>query len=156
MEEPILSWSAPEFEHREKTVGWYWISIILSLLLLAAAFWMKNFLFGFFIIAAETLMLIWANKKPRMVEFSIRPKSLTVDGTKFYSYAEIQSFAIDDEIEGAWRSVTIEFKKKIRSALVITIPDELAPRFREILRPVIQEVPFERSLIEAIQRILGF
>jgi hypothetical protein len=156
MKEVILAWSAPEFEHHEKTVGWYWMSIIFSLLLLGAAFWMKNFLFGFFVIAAEILILVWANKQPRMIDFSIKPKGLTVDGAKFYPYAEIQSFSIDDEMEGPWRSVTIEFRKKMRSTLAITIPDELAPRFREILRPVIQEVHFERSLIEAIQRILGF
>lgn len=70
----LMAWEAPEFEHREKDISWYWISIIVATLIIAFAVWQKNFLFGFFIVIAEILFVLWGNEKPRTVEFRITNK----------------------------------------------------------------------------------
>ena len=60
-----IQWHAPEFEYRAKTMSWYWLSILLAVVILALAVWQKNFLFGIFVIVAEILILVWANREPR-------------------------------------------------------------------------------------------
>ncbi len=52
-----INWEAPEFEYREKDVSWYWISIIAAAAIIAFSVWQRNFLFGFFIVIAEMLVI---------------------------------------------------------------------------------------------------
>lgn len=59
-----IKWQAPEYEYREKTVSWYWISIVVAALVIAFSVWQKNFLFGFFIVIAEMLFIVWGNRTP--------------------------------------------------------------------------------------------
>ena len=64
-------WDAPEFEYREKGISWYWLSIIAAACIIAFAAWFRNFLFGFFIVIAEILFIVWGNRQPRTVEFKL-------------------------------------------------------------------------------------
>ena len=94
MEGKQISWRAPEFEYHEKTAGWYWTTVVIALIILAFALWQQNFLFGVFVIIAEILLVIWANKKPEIVEFVVGEKGILVDEKRNYSYSEIENYSV--------------------------------------------------------------
>ena len=75
------TWEAPEFEYREKEVSWYWISIIAAALIIAFSVWQKDFLFGFFIVIAEMLFIVWGNKAPRTLTFTLTDTELNIGDT---------------------------------------------------------------------------
>jgi len=50
--ETEVSWRAAEYEHEEKSGGWYIIVGLVTLILIALAIWQKNFFFGIFILLA--------------------------------------------------------------------------------------------------------
>src|SRR3990167_8463140 len=93
-----LSWEAPEFEFREKTVSWYWVTIIGAVLILALAVWQRNFLFGVFILMAEALIFEF-NKKFRPAARMSIPKNKLADIKKilsnFVDEIEIQRSLVD-------------------------------------------------------------
>ena len=89
------TWQAPEFEYREKEVSWYWISIIAAALIIAFSVWEKDFLFGLFIVIAEMLFIVWGNKVPAVVPFTLTDTEITIGGYKSYLMKEFESWSAD-------------------------------------------------------------
>ena len=151
-----IKWQAPEFEYREKGVSWYWVSIIIAALLIGVSVWQKNFLFGFFVVLAEILMLSWANRKPSLVEFTLTEKGLSVGGQKFHAYADIESFSAEEYAEQEGPDLYFQFKKRLRTMVKIKTPKA---RFHEILKALntfLPQVKHEPSLLDAFEEFVGF
>ncbi len=95
-----IVWRAPEYEFHEKGVSWYWLSIIAAAIVVAFAVWEKNFLFGLFIVIAEILLIVWGNREPRLVGFSINESGVAIEGAKSYSFKDFESMSVGDEGDG--------------------------------------------------------
>lgn len=151
-----VKWTAPEFEFRPKGVSWYWMSIIVAVVILAAAVWQKNFLFGFFVVIAEILVLVWANNEPRNVEFALNEKGILVGKNKFTAYAELESFSVEDNAEREWPVIFIQFRRKLKPALKIRIPKSSLPEAQKNLAAVLRQDKYEPSLLDALEELIGF
>jgi hypothetical protein len=151
-----IEWSAPEFEYHPKGVAWYWTTIIISVLLIAIAMWQKNFLFGFFIVIAEIMILIWANREPQDHNFKITEHGITIEGRTFFPVREIASFASFEDWSEDWSTIIIDLKGHFRPSVRIHVP---RPRFSEIERGFRATIPLvhkEESLIDILEKFLGF
>ena len=151
-----IAWQAPEFEYREKDVSWHWISVIVAVLLLSAAVWQKNFLFGFFIVVAEILILVWANQKPRTIEFKLDEKGLAIGKNKFYPYREIAAFSLNEVAGDEWTDLAFRFQRSFRPPLKIQAPSQRLSEIEKALAPVVPRIDFEESFLETLERLLGF
>lgn len=152
-----IHWEAPEFLHHQKTVSWYWITIITAIVILGFAVWQKNFLFGFFIVLAEVLILFAAANEPRMVTFLLNEKGLTIDGKTFYPYSEFLTFSIRpefDEREG-WREIVLHLHKRLQPILKIHASTHDLPTIRKQLLEKTTEVEWDISLLDVIQEFIG-
>ncbi len=153
-----LHWTAPEFEHHEKTVSWYWLTIIAAVLAIGFAVWQKNFLFGIFVVLAEMLILIWANKQPRIIRFSITERGFVVDDDRTYHFQEIKNFSIDqahpDDAEHT--ELTLHLKNHIRPAMHVRIPVGEMANIKKLMGLKVRETPFELSLTEALEKFFRF
>lgn len=150
-----LKWQAPEFDYREKDVSWYWMSIIVAVIILGFAVWQKNFPFGFFVVLAEILILVWANTEPPTVNFELGERGLAVGEHTFHSYAELASFSVDDETSEEWSHLFFQFKRP-KPKLKIKVQKGLVNDVRQTLKGLLSEVKHEHSLIDAIEEIIGF
>lgn len=150
-----ITWEAPEFEYREKSVEWFWLSIIVAVLILGAAVWQRNFLLGFFVIIAEILVLVWSNRKPRTIGFQLTREGLTINNEKYYAYAEIESFAVEGG-RGEWSNLFLNFKQKLKPSLRVGLPKDQLPRIREILGGSIPETEVNLSIIDILERFFNF
>ena len=151
-----IEWQAPEFEYREKDISWYWISIIIAIIILSAAVWQKNFLFVFFIVVAEILVLVWGGRKPRIVSFKFDDKGLTMDGRKFYPYSAIGTFWLGESADDDWLELALRFKHGIRTWLKIKIPVKRAPEIDKILTGYAEKIEPEMSFLDSLEKLLGF
>ena len=111
---------------------------------------------GVFVVMAEIMVLFWANQTPRMIDFKLSHEGLTVAGTKSYAYAEIENFAFDLESNGEWIEVFFDFKKRIRPRLKITAHREDLEEIRGLLAGFLAEVDHEASLVDRLEKIVGF
>lgn len=151
-----IRWEAPEFKNPEKGVSWYWLSMIIAVVLLAIAVWQKNFLFGFFIVIAEILLLTWADKTPRMISFTINDAGISIGEQLFYPYSEFSSFSVNKESKEEWRHVALNFSKRLRPSMKIYVPES---QFEEIIKSLkigVKEIEAEPSFFDALQDILRF
>ncbi len=151
-----LRWQAPEYEFRPKGISWYWISIIVAVIVLGLAVWQKNFLFGFFVVIAEILILAWANREPPSVLFILNEKGLSVGSRKSYAYAEMESWSINDFGETEWPSLFFQFHKHLKPALKIKIPKNRVAEVKKTLKDLLPEVEHEHSMLDTLEEFIGF
>ncbi len=150
-----ITWQAPEFEYREKGVSWYWVSIILAAAMIAFAIWQRNFLFGAFVVIAEILLIAWGNATPATMDFTLTENDLLVGASKSYQIKLFQNFSAN-QISGEWTEIFFSFKAKIRTPMKILLPTEKMDDVRNNLRTVLREVEFEPSLLDSLEKIIGF
>jgi hypothetical protein len=151
-----IEWSAPEYEYRPKDVSWYWLTIIAAVLILALAVWQRNFLFGFFVVVAELLLIVWGNREPREIAFSLSDKGLTVDGKKFYAWSEVRNWSANAPEEAEYGDIVLNFKGRLRPAMRILAPARNFAEIRKALAGMVPETEWEESVLDSLERFLGF
>ena len=149
------NWEAPEFEYRPKSISWYWMSIIVAAAIIAFAIWERNFLFGIFIVIAEVLFIAWGNEMPATVKFILTETDLSVGETKNYQVNLFENFSANDLGED-WTELFFTFKTKLRTPLKIMAPKAKLEEIRKNLKPILREVEFEPSLLDSLEKIIGF
>lgn len=151
-----ISWEAPEFEYREKEISWYWISIIVAALIIAFAVWQRNFLFGFFIVVAEILFVLWGNETPRAILFSITEKGIDVDeGRKFYSLQQFENYSVNS-LDEDWVELIFTFRAKVKTPLKIIFPENSLAELHKNLKSLVKEIEHQPTLLDSIERLIGF
>ena len=150
-----LKWSAPEFDTRPKGVSWYWLSIVVAVVIIGVAVWQKNFLFGFFIVVAEILVLVCGNREPDMVAFALDEGGLAVGGKK-YLYPELESFSTENIPDKEWPALFLNFKSRLKPALKVKIPKGQAGEIKRALTSALPETEHQPSLLDAFEEFLGF
>jgi hypothetical protein len=153
-----LTWQAPEFEHRPKTALWYWVSIAIAILFLGLAIWQKNYFFGVFIIFAELMIFFWGSLEPRMVTFMLNQKGLTIGGKKFYPFSDIKSWSADKEgfLDPEWPDIFLQLNAHFHFGTKVKAPRTLLPEVEKILRTHAKETVFEATMIDVLEKFLGF
>jgi len=150
-----IAWDAPEFEYREKDVSWYWISIIIAAAIIAFAVWFRNFLFGFFMVVAEILLIVWGNRMPRRVDFFVNDTGISLDESKFYGFKEFESWSAET-LDDAWSEVFFNFRSRVKPALKVLVPAEKIAELRANLKTILKEVEHQASLLDSIEKFLRF
>lgn len=150
-----ITWDAPEFEYRAKGVSWYWASIIVAALMIAFAVWQKDFLFGFFIVVAEMLFIIWGDRVPQSLPFVVSDEGIRIGESKFHIMREFESWSTDRNDED-WADIHLYFRSRVRAPLRMLIPVGRVDEVRANLRTVLREVEHDMTLIDSIEKLLRF
>jgi|YelNatPaOPRAMG01_1025707.scaffolds.fasta_scaffold100831_1 hypothetical protein len=152
-----LKWEAQEFEKPERSVSWYWISIIIATLLIAFAIWQKDFFFGFFILIAEILIIVWGDKEPRIISFTLTEKEITIDPGKTYALSEMEYFSVFEKNEDyPLDEIIFKLKGKYKIPFIVQIPKQKLQDAKNIISKVLKETPYDPSFIDSIQKISKF
>ncbi|HUZ93051.1 MAG TPA: hypothetical protein VNG29_03600 [Candidatus Paceibacterota bacterium] len=151
-----FSWQAPEYEYREKGAAWYWISIVVAALVIGAAVWERNFLFGFFIVIAESLLLVYANRKPETMEFALNEHGLTIHGYKSYAYTDMESWSVDEFGDTEWPSLFFQFRRRLKPPIKLKIPKAKIPDVQKVMKPILPQVPHEHSMLDTLEELIRF
>lgn len=150
-----IVWTAPEYEHRPKSPGWYWTSILVAVIILGIAVWQQNYIFAVFVIMAEMLIIVWGNREPRMIDFKINERGLYV-GSSFYPYAHITSFSYTDHDHTEWADVIFYFEKRLQGEVKFHFPKNRLNELQGDLLNMAPLVVHEESLLDTFERFFGF
>lgn len=151
-----LSWHAPEYEHRQKGVNWYWTSIIIACVIVAFAVWERNFLFGFFVVVAEMLFVAWGDRPPRMILFRLSDRELAIDGDKkIYPINQLESWSAET-LDEDWIELNFSFKAKLKTPIRILLSTEHIENLRTSLKTILRETEYQPTLLDTIERLIRF
>jgi len=151
-----IEWEAPEFSYRQKNLSWYWLSIIASVVIIGFSIWQKNFLFGFFVVIAEVLVLTWSSRQPREIAFELSDRGLEIDKLTLHAYADFENFSIETDFDPDWPDIYLVFKSKIKPTLRIKAPKDRLAEIQKAFSSALPQAKHERTLMEAVERIIGF
>jgi hypothetical protein len=156
MAQAEIVWQAPEFPHRPKGVSWYWITIIVATLLIGIAVWQQNFLFLFFVLVAEILILVWGSREPELLTFALNEDGLAVGNYKFYHLKDIQQFSMDDELHEEWDILMFYLPHRFQNSLRVHSPKSLHNDIQKLLRTRLKEIEPDHSAVDILEHLIGF
>jgi len=160
-ESAYIEWQALEFEYYRKDVSWYWLSLIVSIILLALAVWQKNFLFAVFVIIAWLVIVYSANRLPNVWSFKIDEKGIeislpkTKDNQKFYPYSEIEGFDIHPASD-QYKELVLKVKSRLSPYLKVNITANDEEKIKNFLLKYISKEKYNSSLADSFSKLIRF
>ena len=158
-----IIWQISEEEFRSKDISWRWLSLIAAIVLLAFAFWQKNFLFAIFVVIAFLTFNVLSGRFPTIWEFKLNKEEISLnslkgEGKKSYSLKDIESFDIHEEIGGVenYKELVLKLKSQFSPFLKINIHSEDEQKINEFLLKFIPREEHPKSLIDSLQKLTGF
>ncbi len=151
----IVKWQAPEYEHVERTTTWYWISIAIAVLLVGIALSQKNFLFAILVVIAELTIFRFSNEKPKVWDFRIDRQGITIEEHKTYKFKDIALFDIHP-FSDKYYELVLHPKGKMSQYLKMFIPVDHEDRIKKALKENVKHGEIEPSLIDILERWIGF
>lgn len=153
-EEDTIAWEAPEAEHVEKSTTWYWGSMAVAIVLIAIALWQKNFLFAVFIVIAELAVFLFAGEKPKIWNFTIDDRGVTIENHKTYKYSTITLYDIHP-FSDEYHELVLQTTSKVHHYIKIFIHKEDEGEIRRILDKKVRHGEIEVSFLEFLERLIG-
>jgi len=150
-----ITWTAPEYVFRKKTVDWYWWFGIAEVCLVGIAWYMANYLFIFVIIIGSFSLLMFAVRPPKEITCSATTRGIYVGG-KLYSYQSIESFHIDDQYGGdKEKLLLVQLGKMTEPLLAIPLGNADIDNLHTFLLDFIQEKEIARPIGQIVMELLG-
>jgi len=155
MKEEAITWRAPEYTYREKSVDWFWGAGLIGAAIAIAAIVVGNVLFGIFAAIATFTLLMYAARKPRMVEVLIDHRGVKINRV-FYPYNILTSFWIHNHGNAA-KKLIIESERGVFPHVAVPIADDVdTEKLRDYLLVFLPEEEHPESLSEIVLEYLGF
>jgi hypothetical protein len=152
--EKVFSWQHQDYQNYQKDKRWYIISAVIVVLMVIWAVWDKNYLFGVFLIMFYLVVILYENRPPEIVDFTITPLGIKT-GQKFFYWRQIDHFYIIYRAAGI-KNLYLEFKNPLNGRLVIPLDGQNAVAIRDYLLRFLKE-DLEREaepLSEQLRRFL--
>ena len=150
----ILRWEAPEFEYKEKSHDWYWILGIIAVIGALIAVLLKDSLFAVFIVIGAFVMAIFASKHPDLLRIELNRRGMIIGGT-YYPYKSLETFWVEDEIEGKER-LFVTPNGTLSLQIVVPIQNIDPELVRDFLLDYVEEEEQGESLAERLMEYLHF
>jgi hypothetical protein len=144
-----VTWTASEFIAHAKSLGWYVVLVAGTAVFAAAVYLLTRDRISVVVIVVAALLLgVYANHKPRQMEYRLDGRGLTI-GDKHFSYDQFRSFSVLPE--GAFSSIV--FMPLKRFALTTTI--YYAPEDEDkIVNLLSDHLPLDERGHDAIDRLM--
>jgi hypothetical protein len=155
-----LSWSALEYEEKERSMDWFWALGIIVITSSIAAIIFGNYFFAVLIILSGALLGFFAIKKPDMVFYELNNLGLKIRN-RLYLYENIKSFWIQTGMDDGKTVIKPMFFVKTERLFFPDISIPIENSFAEEIQSImfIKNIPEEQMRehpAEKIMEILGF
>lgn len=150
----LISWQALEYEHRERSVDWFWALGIVALTGAVISFLLENFLFGVFILVGAFVLALYAVRKPHILYFELNDKGVVI-GKRLFPYETLDSFWVEDRFEGREPKLFFTSKKAFVPHLIIPLSDMSPSQIREFLSSRVEEKEQFESLAHKFLEFFG-
>ncbi len=152
--DPRVTWTIEEFPYKEKGPDWYWALGIIAVAGASISVITHNVTFAIFILLGATILGVYANKRPELIDISISDEGIIVRDY-LYEFGKIKGFAVDEHDLGNY--LLIETTRFVTPIMSIPIPKELdAEGLRALLKTKLTEKPLTEPVSHRIMEHIGF
>lgn len=150
-----LTWSALEYEEKDRSKDWFWALGIIVVTSSIAAIIFENYFFAVLLLLSGALLGFFAVKKPDTVTYELNEKGLKIRN-RIYPYENIKSFWVQIG-ENFKPLLFIHSERAFMPILSIPIDENIAEDIHSIMTSQnIAEVEMKEHPSEKIMEVLGF
>jgi hypothetical protein len=148
-----LSWSALEFEEKERHPDWLWYAGLIFAIGATICFFYGNIFFGIFLIIAGASVVIFAQRKPGLLTITLGEKELSVND-EHIAWERVRQFWIDES--GKPDKLLLLVKGTVVPMMSLPLEGVTAMAVRTELAKHAPEVAMRESTGVKIAERLGF
>ena len=149
-----ITWEAPEHEHIEKGNDWFWALGIIAIAASAAAIIFGNTLFGVVILLGASTMVVFAHRKPKMMDFAVTSRGIKI-GNELFPYSTLESFYIDEDNPGG-PQLLAKSERLFMPLIIVPLPEEYVDDIDDLISSKIPEEHLEEPIAHKILEFFGF
>ncbi|VAW13457.1 hypothetical protein MNBD_BACTEROID05-318 [hydrothermal vent metagenome] len=148
-----IAWSVQEYEHKEKSTGWYIALGIIAISITIASFLLGNTLFSVLILVGTFTLAMYSMKKPEIMEIELRKQGILISG-RIYQYNTLESFWVEEYDKEP--KIIIQSEKTLMPYIIIPLGDADPDKVREFLFEYIEEEEHHEPWSYKLMEYLGF
>lgn len=131
-ENQTITWTAPEFRHYEKNLGWYVTFCAVAILIMGFFGIIETDWFAAICIGILTLLaLFFATQRPQPVTVELDGKGLKF-GTLFFPYKQLKDFWVVQN--DRHRTLNFRTTTYVNNFLIVELEDQDGEQIRQFLR----------------------
>lgn len=150
---PPITWSAQEYVHIDKGIGWFVLFALIVLALVAVdIFILKSWTFSALVIVMAIAIIIYIRRPPRVLTYALSPVQGLYVGERLYLFDDFRAFGLIKDGEN--HSIMLIPRKRFAPGVSVFFPEEAGERIVDILgqRLPIQELKLD--IVDAVVRKL--
>lgn len=152
--EDFFSWQATERGHNGGGGGARLAVVIGAVIFAVIAIIQKNFFFLVFLIFSSILFFVLSKRSSRLLNFRVDGKGIAIGDDIFHNYEIFEGFAARENRDGA-SEIILKRKRKIDPFLRISIETAMAKKAEDVLKKKLPAIPYEVSLMDVLDDIVG-
>jgi hypothetical protein len=149
----MISWSVLEFEEKDRHPDWLWYAGLVFGIGATLCFFYGNIFFGIFLVVAGALVILFAQRKPKMLSIALDEKDIVIDEERI-PYERVTQFWIDETEKPD--KLLLLVKGSFVPMQSLPLADVTAEAVREELKKHTPEVQMRESTGVKIADRLGF
>jgi hypothetical protein len=148
------SWEATEFEHREKSVDWYWALGIATVTGIILSVIGHNYFLAILLALGGLMLGFYANDKPRPVHVELSSRGIKLN-EDLYTHETLQSFWIYTDHRGR-KQLIIVTGRPVLPQRIVTLPSDIpANIIRQYLMAFVEEKETRPSAVDILAESIG-
>lgn len=149
----LIAWSALEYEAHERRQYWFLWPAGAALTLVILGILIQNYFFVAFIALAFVVVIMYARRPPREIQFAVSHEGVLV-GHTLHRFSDMKSFCIFDAAEPY--ELSLEIDRITMPYLRLPLGDTHPNRIRAVLSDFLPEEKHKEFVSDQIARGLGF
>ena len=149
-DENIVTWTAQEYVHMDKSPIWFVVFVFVVLALISIdIFILKSWTFSVLVIVMAIAVIIYTRRSPRMLTYGISGEQGLYVGERLYHFEEFKAFGLIKD--GEHNSVMLIPTKRFSPGVSVYFPEDAGEEIVDILG---QRLPMENLKLDIIDVIV--
>jgi len=146
----LLRWQGTEYVHSGRSVKWYIIFAIVTVLAIVGAIMLlKSITFAILIPVMVVALLVYVRRAPDVLQYIMSRKGIHVND-KLFTYDQFKSFSVVS-FNGS-HSVVLVPRKRFQIGQTLYFPEEIGEQLVDMLA---ERMPMKETSPDAIDRLLA-
>lgn len=152
-EEVLFEWQAPEFAFTQKPLGWFVGMVVIFLILGGIAAYFQQWLTIALLFIMTISLGVWANRKPRVLNYQITNYGVVVDKRK-YLFDDFRAYY--EYMDYNQPSIDLVPGKRFGTLVSLPLVTPEADSIEEVIAHMVPKIEHNEDFIDKLFRRLRF
>jgi hypothetical protein len=146
----LIRWEGTEYPHHDRTLGWYGVLCVITVVLMALALLlMRSLTFALLLPVMAATLVLYTRRAPAINTYTLSRKGLYVD-EKLYGYHQFKSFSVVSH--NGVHAVVLAPRKRFQIGQTVYFPEDVGEQLVDMLAA---RLPMREGSLDVIDRLLA-